>query len=220
MFRTLLACITVFVASLAHAEVIELDGTIKSLDHDSRAISIVRKTPKGQKVLDLEVAKNAGDIDSLKVGDKISFAYNPDAEIVTKIEKGLSKEAASDVKALQGEWKNTYTEEGGKRLEPADLRRINRTLLIKGDSLRMERVLNDKFGFHEGEFRIDPDKRLFDLEEPSGLIWVGIYELRGDKLKLCYRVFKKGTPPKERPAEFSGIGENAPLNYEYKRVNE
>jgi uncharacterized protein (TIGR03067 family) len=220
MIRLAAFAILVGLASLAHAEVIELEGTIKSIDQDARAIAITRKTPKGEKVLELEVAKNAGDISGFKEGDKISFAYNPDAEIVTKIEKGLSEDAAADLKAMEGEWKNVFTEEGGKKLEPGEVRRINRTLFIKGDVLRMERVLNDKFGFHEGRFRLDPEKHFFDLEEPGGLTWTGIYELKGDSLKLCYRVFKKGTPPKERPTEFNGVGEKAPLNYEYKRVQE
>jgi uncharacterized protein (TIGR03067 family) len=220
MLKKVLIAFFISLASLAHAEVIELEGTIKSIDQDARAICISRKTPKGEKVLELEVAKNAGDISGFKEGDKISFAYNPDAEIVTKIEKGMGDDAKADLKAMQGEWKNVFTEEGGKKLEPGEVRRINRTLFIKGDVLRMERVLNDKFGFHEGRFRLDPEKHFFDLEEPGGLTWTGIYELKGDSLKLCYQVFKKGTPPKERPTEFNGVGEKAPLNYEYKRVKE
>ena len=46
------ACISLMFAatvSLAQAEVIELEGTIKSIDHDARAIAITRKTPKGEK---------------------------------------------------------------------------------------------------------------------------------------------------------------------------
>lgn len=87
MIRLAVFAILVGLASLAHAEVIELEGTVKSIDQDARAISISRKTPKGEKVLDLEVAKNAGDISGFKEGDAVAFAYNPDAEIVTKIEK-------------------------------------------------------------------------------------------------------------------------------------
>ena len=71
---------------VARAEVLELEGTVKSVDPASRAISIVRKTPKGEKVLELEVAKNAGDISGFKEGDPVAFAYNPDVDIISKIE--------------------------------------------------------------------------------------------------------------------------------------
>jgi len=50
------ASLIMSLASLAQAEVLELEG----IDAASRSISIVRKTPKGEKVLELEVAKNAG----------------------------------------------------------------------------------------------------------------------------------------------------------------
>jgi uncharacterized protein (TIGR03067 family) len=220
VFRTLLACFVLFAASVAHAEIIELEGTVKSIDQDARAISITRKTPKGEKLLELEVAKNAGDISGFKEGDRISFAYNPDAEILTKIERALSEEGQADLKAFQGEWKNTLTEEGGKTLSPAEQRRENRTLFIKGNTFRMERVKNGNFGAHEGTFTLDPEKKFFDMQEPKGLTYVGIYSLDGDTLKLCYNVFMKGTPPKGRPTTFKGIGENAPLNYEYKKVKE
>lgn len=218
--RFLWLAVALFAFASAHAEVIELEGTVKSIDQDARAISISRKTPKGEKVLDLEVAKNAGDISGFKEGDKISFAYNPDAEIVTKIEKGMGDDARADLKAMQGEWKNVLTEEKGKRLEPGEQRRENRTVFIKGTAFRMERVKGGQFGAHEGTFRLDPENKFFDMQEPGGLTYVGIYEVNADTLKLCYRISTKGTPPKERPTEFKGTGENAPLNYEYKRVKE
>jgi len=71
---------------IAQAEVLELEGTVKTTDTASRSITIIRKTPKGEKVLELEVAKNAGDISGLKEGDAVAFAYNPDVDIVSKIE--------------------------------------------------------------------------------------------------------------------------------------
>lgn len=72
--------------SASNAEVLELEGTVRSIDAASRSITIVRKTPKGEKVLELEVAKNAGDIGSFKEGDPVAFAYNPDVDIISKIE--------------------------------------------------------------------------------------------------------------------------------------
>lgn len=73
--------------AVAHAELIELEGRIRSIDQESRFIAIARKTPKGEKILELEVAKNAGDISGFKDGDAINFTYNPDVDIISEIEK-------------------------------------------------------------------------------------------------------------------------------------
>jgi len=70
----------------ATADVLELEGTVKAIDAASRFITIVRKTPKGEKVMELEVATNAGDISGFKEGDPVAFTYNPDLEIISKIE--------------------------------------------------------------------------------------------------------------------------------------
>jgi hypothetical protein len=49
----------------APAEVIELEGKVKSVDAEARAISIERKTAEGTKTLDLEVNKKAGDLSAV-----------------------------------------------------------------------------------------------------------------------------------------------------------
>lgn len=96
MLRFVVAlALTVFLTSLAHAEVLELEGMVKAVDSDDRTITIERKTAKGTKTLELEVAKKAGDLTGLKVGDTISFGYDPDLEIVTKIGGGDAEEEAA-----------------------------------------------------------------------------------------------------------------------------
>jgi Cu/Ag efflux protein CusF len=90
--------LTVLVSSIAQAEVLELEGIVKAVDAEDRSITIERKTAKGTKTLELEVAKKAGDISGLKVGDAVDFAYNPDLEIVTRI-AGRSRQAKSAVSA-------------------------------------------------------------------------------------------------------------------------
>jgi len=96
---------------VAHAEVLELEGTIKAVDVEDRTVTIERKTPSGSKTLTLEVAKKAGNVADLKPGARISFAYDPALEIVTKI--------ASDQAGSNGE--TTSTPKGkrvpGKREE-------------------------------------------------------------------------------------------------------
>lgn len=87
--------LTVLAASLAHAEVLELEGMVKAVDSDDRSITIERKTAKGTRTLELEVAKKAGNLGSIKVGDTITFGYDPDLEIVTKIGGGDAEEEAA-----------------------------------------------------------------------------------------------------------------------------
>lgn len=82
-------------SAMLHAEVLELEGIVKAVDSDDRSITIERKTAKGTKTLELEVAKKAGNLGSIKVGDTISFGYDPDLEIVTKIGGGDAEEEAA-----------------------------------------------------------------------------------------------------------------------------
>lgn len=85
MFRALLVTLLAFAAAVSFAEVIDLEGTVKAVDVSARTITIERKTAKGTKTLELEVTKKAGDLSSVEAGDSISFSYDPDLEIVTKI---------------------------------------------------------------------------------------------------------------------------------------
>jgi hypothetical protein len=127
----------------AYAEVIELDGTIKSIDKDARAISITRKTPKGEKVLELEVAKNAGDLSSIDEGDEVTVTYDPSLEIVSLISEKVSgdellvagSEWASDDKFLR---LRLVSRQGGRYtalffLGPNGLREIKGT--VNGEKL-------------------------------------------------------------------------------------
>jgi len=90
-----------FTLASAHAEVIELEGKVKSIDKDARSISVVRKTPKGEKVLDLEVAKKAGDLSEVKEGDTVAFSYDPDLELITKIAEEGGGDTPSPEKATE-----------------------------------------------------------------------------------------------------------------------
>jgi hypothetical protein len=93
MLRHALVLIAVsLLSAFAHAEVLELEGTVKAVDASTRTITIERKTPKGTKALELEVSKKAGDLTPVKVGDRVSISYDPEMELVTKlgIEKPMS----------------------------------------------------------------------------------------------------------------------------------
>jgi uncharacterized protein (TIGR03067 family) len=203
-----LLCLFALVATAAHAEVLELEGTVKAIDAKARSITIVRKTPKGEKVLELEVAKNAGDLSGLKEGDPVAFAYNPDVEVITKIEKGASASTAADMTAIQGLWKVIDEHEFGRVLTKEEMRVRNRHILIEGNAFKCDRVSEGKFGTSEGQFRIDHDTGAFTFAGtgPWGgqVERIGIYKLDDSVLTLCYRI-KLGGREVERPKDFMSV---------------
>jgi len=78
----------------AQAEVITIEGTIKSVDAAKRTITV--ETSDGAKTLDVSSkAKISNDgkdstLDKLKAGQKVSLSYHDELEIVLKIEVGAS----------------------------------------------------------------------------------------------------------------------------------
>lgn len=93
-FLLLAVLLALYGFTSAHAEVLELEGTVKAVDADSRSITIVRITPKGEKVLELEVAKNVGDLSSIEEGDQVSVSYDPATELIASISERVSGDAA------------------------------------------------------------------------------------------------------------------------------
>lgn len=129
--RLLWLALPLFAFASAHAEVLELEGTVKAVDAGDRTITIERKTAKGAKTLELEVAKKAGDLSSVKAGDSISFSYDPGLEIVTKIGgQGESDKPTSD----------------GDKSEGKTISRLSVEISSRGGlSVRLEQVPNEPF---------------------------------------------------------------------------
>jgi Cu/Ag efflux protein CusF len=101
VLRIFFVCIVAVAASLAHAEVIDLEGIVKAVDASARTITIERKTPKGTKTLEFEVTRKAGDLHNVKNGDRIAFSYDPDLELVTKFgDKAIGDPAIRSGKKL------------------------------------------------------------------------------------------------------------------------
>ncbi len=111
------AVVFAFVSAPAFAEVLELEGTVKAVDATARTMSVERKTPKGTKTLELEVNKKAGDLSSLKVGDRITFSYDPDLELVTKLGGGNAGEAEASKQVCRIVFSISDTGECKLRLE-------------------------------------------------------------------------------------------------------
>jgi len=125
---------------------------------------------------------------------------------------------------FRGEWKATLCDEFGIRMPDGELARQDRRLLIDGPAFSVERTKENQRGSYQGRFRFNPSTKAFDWEGtgPNGatIEWVGIYELAGDTLKLCYRQ-KRGTDAPQRPTVFrSDDAKPAALNYEFRRLSQ
>jgi uncharacterized protein (TIGR03067 family) len=104
-----------------------------------------------------------------------------------------------EVKKLAGTWHLVSFEIDGRQELPKDGR-----LVIQGDT--MKTYVGDKL-VSESTFSIDPTKkpRTIDwqsIKPKAGIKSIGIYELQGDRLKLC------GTEGKDRPTAFTPTKEN------------
>jgi hypothetical protein len=118
-----MAAVPISMVTNAHAEVIELEGKVKSVDKDARTISVVRKTANGEKILELEVAKKAGDLSKVEEGDSVSFSYDPDLELITKIaeEGGQPADKNSGQKACRLRISMSDTGDASVLVEPIEI---------------------------------------------------------------------------------------------------
>ncbi len=97
-----MACLFAVLATVAHAEVIELEGTVKAVDATAGTMSVERKTPKGTKLLELRVnPKKAGDLPYVKVGDRITFSYDSDKSLVVAFTSSKPMTATHLLKVLR-----------------------------------------------------------------------------------------------------------------------
>jgi uncharacterized protein (TIGR03067 family) len=114
---------------------------------------------------------------------------------------------------LAGTWVVVEAEKDGKpldRLQDGTLTITNQNFAIKTAS-----------GFElKGDLRIDPTKKPKTVEfaHQDGVLrdktWEGIYELKGDELKLCY---SEADTEKPRPTEFKTEDKSGLLSMVLKR---
>ncbi len=138
------------------------------------------------------------------------------AGILTTFSRGADDQAAQKkaaVDKLEGTWRIVRHEDGlGNPPEE----------LLKGMKLvvtatKVQLVQNGKVHYEAG-YRIDPSKMpkeidLIEKENDRELSHLGIYEIKGDTLRIC-----KSHPPGARPTAFAvKQGEHWPLLLEFKR---
>ncbi|MCH9776813.1 MAG: TIGR03067 domain-containing protein [Planctomycetes bacterium] len=201
-----------FVSSTAQAEVVTIEGTIKSIDKIGKKITIERKG----KEKELDLSKDI-DTSSLKIGQQIDLKFHLDLEIVVSIvDPMLAK--------LQGTWLCVASEEVGRVHSREIVKRQNRRMKIDGSKFSVERVSVNKLAKYSGTIKIS-DKNGFDFNGngPGGnkdIEWVGIYELKGDILKLCFRYNRDGRA--KRPTRFKtdSMKPNICVFYTFKKETE
>jgi uncharacterized protein (TIGR03067 family) len=106
--------------------------------------------------------------------------------------------AFEELARLQGSWQYESLEENGEKKAAADLK--GRSILIGADAFLIRR---DNKLLQLGQLKLDPTRMpktvnaIVKQGENKGEIMLGIYELDGDTLKMCFDV-----QGQERPKEF------------------
>ncbi|MCI0705023.1 MAG: TIGR03067 domain-containing protein [Planctomycetia bacterium] len=122
-------------------------------------------------------------------------------------------EAKKELKALQGTWKVVAAEQNG---DPLD-RIVGGVLVIKDNNFSIKTASGTEM---KGDLILAPAKKPkhINLAHQEGLLkdktWKGIYELKGDSLKLIYAEADSG---KDRPTEFKTLKKSGLLLVELKR---
>lgn len=225
--RHFLAIFLSMASAVAFAEVIELEGTIKSVDADKREITIGRKTIEVAKKCRITIDGKESDIGDLKPDQAVTVEYDEDLEIAKTISVGddsaSSDALAQDLKALQGEWEAVEAEFGGEALDRLAVRKLNRLVRIKGNSFHEERLLDGRAVGVDGKFEINPKTKAFDFigkatGSEKAFEYVGIYEIAGDTLKLCCRANTDGKAKRPRAFKSDNEKPNWSHYYVYKRL--
>jgi len=196
------------------AEVIELEGTIKSLDADKREITIGKKTLDVAKKCQITIDGAESKLADLQPNQKVVVEYDDELEVAKSIavgDTGVGSAAmARDLKSLQGEWVATTLVISGKKLTKSEKQRHFRRFVIKGNSYTEEIVRNGEAFTVSGKFELDPRTKAFDFigrgqfagkdPNPGAIEMLGFYEIEGEAVKLVIR--KKEKPDTSRPKAF------------------
>ena len=124
-----------------------------------------------------------------------------------------SAEAVKGDKDLDGDWEAVSMIRDGKEGKPPGENKM--VVTIKGDAITFKQGDDD----HKGTIKVDTSKtpKTMDLmpeDGPAkGKTLVGVYEIKGDELRVCH-----GEPGKDRPAELSSKEGSGLMLITFKRV--
>jgi uncharacterized protein (TIGR03067 family) len=119
-----------------------------------------------------------------------------------------------DTKDIQGKWKITKAQVDGKEVDAKNFAETR--FIFKGDIITFQHPTEK----NSATFGLDPRKKPRHINtvvqdgKAKGEARMGIYELSGDKLKLCW---SKSTT---RPADFATKEGDKFINLELERVKE
>jgi len=127
---------------------------------------------------------------------------------------GADKAADADRDKLQGEWVVVSGQENGKEVPAEKVKGMKMTVnqdRITVDEGKGKRVMNYKLDATQTPKAID----MTTVEgSDKGKMSQGIYELDGDKLKICFAM-----PDKERPKNFSPKENSQEMLFIMKRAS-
>jgi len=215
-------------ASLSAAEQTVM-GKVKAVDAAKNTISLDDLELDVSRKTKIMVDGMKATLADIKKGQQAKIIYDDGLEAAISIVVGDEPEGDDEanvkvMKALQGEWTCIAAEEIGKTLEKKAVKEQDRRVTIKGHSYTMKRTEKGNRQSMVGKFEIDASKGFFDVvakeQGGKGVELVGIFELDGDTLKLCYRY--KNNDDCTRPKKFKADDErpNICVFYTYKRDND
>jgi uncharacterized protein (TIGR03067 family) len=124
-------------------------------------------------------------------------------------------DAQKDLKKLQGTWTIVAVEVNGEKMSDEDSKNVGTKMTLKGDKYSIEGGERN----HTGTFKVHPDKKpkamdcMPDAGDLKGKTIQAIYEIKGDKVKICYDISCK-----TRPEEFATKDKEGYVLIEYQRA--
>jgi uncharacterized protein (TIGR03067 family) len=123
-------------------------------------------------------------------------------------------DAKAEAKKVQGTWTIVSVEVNGEKMADEDKKNVGIKMTLKGDKYAIEGGERN----HTGTFKVLTDTKpkgmdcMPDAGDLKGKTIQAIYELKGDKMKVCYDISCK-----TRPEGFATKGKDQYVLIEFKR---
>jgi uncharacterized protein (TIGR03067 family) len=130
-------------------------------------------------------------------------------------DKPKKDDAKKELNKLQGTWTIVAVEVNGAQMPEDERKNVGIKMILKGDKY----TIDGGERTHKGTFKVQPDKKpkAMDCHPSEGelkdKVIKAIYELKGDKLKICYDISCK-----TRPEEFTTKDKDGYVLIEYKKA--